>query len=112
MTNFCVKCYTSVFCSACYIFISIWGIIFLGIIAALLQADKAGDIGLHHDQATPMWIATGLYVALLIICAIILKYRLSHPFPNEDEKVDDDDFDTPVGSQPTVVVNETISEQK
>ena len=117
MTNGCVKCYTSVFCSACYIVLSLWGIIFLGILSALFSCHKQGNIGeftrTDEENSQSMWIATILYFVLLIVCAVILKYRLGHPFPDEDAKADDDDdFDGTIGAQPSVNVSETKEEQK
>ena len=117
MTNGCVKCYTSVCCSVFYLVISVWGIIFLGILAILFGLHKQGNIGEFHntdeENCQAMYIAVILYVVLAIAYAIILKYRLSHPFPDNDKPVEEDDDDIgTIGAQPDLPPQENQPEQK
>ena len=105
MVNCCVKCYTGTFCSACYIVISIWGFLFLGILGILFGKNKQGNIGdfKHPDSmCRNMLIAAALYFVLGIVCAFNLKHRLAHPFPDEDAEAEDDEDDQPASTTFTV----------
>ena len=111
MTNFCVKCYTSVCCSIFYLVISAWGIIFLGILAILFGLHKSGNIGdfknTDEENCQAMYIAVCIYVVLAIFYAIVLKYRLSHPFPDDSKPVDEDDDDIGIGADPAAPQTQT-----
>lgn len=94
MTNCCVRCYTSVGCAACYVVISVWGIVMLGIMAILFGIDKAGNIGdlnrnhTRKDNTKTLWINVIIYFIVCILSSISLCYRLKHPF--EDDKANEE----------------------
>lgn len=97
MTNCCVKCYTSVGCSVCYIVISVWAIIMLGILAILFGVHKRGDLGelknTDEENCKTLWINVIIYFIICVLSAISLAYRLKHPFEEEQEKGEDDEIE-------------------
>lgn len=94
MTNCCVKCYTSVGCSICYIVISVWAILMLGILAILFGIHKQGNLGeienTDAENARTLWINVIIYFIICVLSSISLVYRIKHPFEDEDEKNEDD----------------------
>ena len=116
MVNPCVKCYTSVCCSVFYLVIGIWGIIFLGILSILFGLHKQGNIGhfsnTDEQNCQAMYIAVILYFVLTIAYVIILRYRLNHPFPSEEQALEDEDDFGPVPAQPDVSITASKEETK
>ena len=88
MVNGFVKAYTNRGCSATYIFLSVWAIIFLGILAILFKTEKYGNIGVTPSDSEELdkyykicLYACIAYVVLLFLCVINFVWRTTHPFP-------------------------------
>lgn len=84
--NGCFRCCCGVGCAVCWIFIGIWGVIMLGILAILFASGKKGNIGDFDDKdnkkhATTLFVVAGIYLVLTVFCSWNLNYRLKHPFP-------------------------------
>ena len=92
MVNSCVRCCFGVGYGGFYIFISIWGILFLGLLGILLKTGHEGNIGIEYSKGEDkdklnseygdvMLITVGIYLAFVIGCSINIWYRLKHPWP-------------------------------
>ena len=97
MVNSCVKCCFGVGYGGFYIFISIWGVLFLGLLGILLKTGHEGNIGIEYkkdddkkkvndEYGNIMLITVGIYLAFIIGCSINIWYRSKHPWPVEEEK--------------------------
>jgi len=86
----CHRCCTGVGCSICCIAISIWAIIFFGVLTLLFKSGKAGNMGhVEHDNTVNAQTCLNvviMYIVLLLYCSIQLYYRKSHPFPPEEDE--------------------------
>lgn len=92
MVKWYVKAYTSKGCSITYIFLSIWAILFLGVLAVLFKTEKYGNIGISKDEDIDKYFKVCLYaciayVILLLLCIFNFVWRSSHPFPKEANAV-------------------------
>ena len=92
--NGCFRCCCGVGCAACWIFIGIWAIIMLGILAILFSKHKQGNIGdfkrSDSENATTLLITVIIYFVLTIFCSWNLRYRLKNPFPPKDGETKED----------------------
>ena len=92
MVNSCVRCCFGVGYSGFYIFISVWGVLFLGVLGILMKTGHEGNIGIEYKRGQEdemrnkygdiMLITVGIYLAFCIGCAVNIWYRLRHPWPD------------------------------
>ena len=90
MTNSCVRCLTGVGYSICWIAISIWAILFFGVLGILFHFHKSGNLG-HLDpddenhKMRSIYVVL-IYIVLLIYCSFQLWYRKKNPYPEDEEE--------------------------
>ncbi|EAY21769.1 hypothetical protein TVAG_237950 [Trichomonas vaginalis G3] len=116
MCKCCIATYTSVGCAACYIVISVWGIVMLGIMALLFgPIGHPGNIGdlVHTDKENcrTLWINVILYFVLCVLCTFTLFYRLKHPF-QEEKVVDEEDSEEILGIKDEQPAQEKVEDRK
>ena len=103
MPGSCVRCYCGVPYAACYIFISIWGILFLGVMGILLKTGHKGNIGIEYERGVDekkednrygnvMLITVAMYFVLCVGCAFNIWWRLRNPWPEEENKDEQKQF--------------------
>lgn len=98
MVNSFIRCCCGTGCATCWMAISVWAFLFVGILGILLATDKQGNIGIEdgedpHALASLCGFTVLIYVILFFLCGFNLWWRRRHPWPpKEDEDVKKEQF--------------------